>query len=351
MRSAIAFTAVAVPLVFRLRARAAAPVPQSLGKGHGAKQLKVKTGPKSVTGNAFETKGFGCKPYGVHAFLIGGMGAMWPKKWEQQPGLPALLDGLLKGVKSAGGLKCKLSGAEKDVAAGSADAEGDLLLFPAGLRLRGVGEANASSVVEALGTAAPALAANASADATAALSAALSALGVVLTHLARDEGVRAHVFACTHLLRDGRCGHRGTQLVHLFRQRAASGAVAVGASDGALTHVASRGCSHVGGHVFAGNLVVFAPHNIAATVTDNNAAAADDAIAGELVGDWYGLVSEAVAHEIYDKHLLQGSPLGSVWRGRCGESLESMATTSADLHAHNPCEACRTEMGDDNLQW
>ena len=62
----------------------------------------------------------------------------------------------------------------------------------------------------------------------------------------------AHVFVCTHASRDARCGVCGPALVDAFR-------ASVAADPALRDRVEVRGCSHVGGHKYAGNVLVFAP--------------------------------------------------------------------------------------------
>jgi (2Fe-2S) ferredoxin len=54
------------------------------------------------------------------------------------------------------------------------------------------------------------------------------------------------------------------------------------------------GCSHVGGHKFAGNLIVYGP----------------------LGGHWYGRVKPCHAAAIVDTHIVQGRVIKELWRGR-----------------------------------
>ena len=53
------------------------------------------------------------------------------------------------------------------------------------------------------------------------------------------------------------------------------------------------GCSHIGGHKFAGNLIVY------------NAAG----------GHWYGRVKPCHAEAIVDTHIVQGQIIKELWRG------------------------------------
>lgn len=62
-----------------------------------------------------------------------------------------------------------------------------------------------------------------------------------------------------------------------------------------LSHqVAVLGCSHVGGHKFAGNVIVYGPQG----------------------GHWYGRVKPCHAEQIVETHILGGKVLKELWRGR-----------------------------------
>lgn len=61
--------------------------------------------------------------------------------------------------------------------------------------------------------------------------------------------VGSHVFICGHASRDQRCGVCGPPLKERFIQEIAN--------RGLGDHVSVRFCSHIGGHKFAGNVIVF----------------------------------------------------------------------------------------------
>lgn len=58
--------------------------------------------------------------------------------------------------------------------------------------------------------------------------------------------------------------------------------------------MAVLGCSHVGGHKFAGNVIVYGPQG----------------------GHWYGRVKPCHAEQIVETHILGGKVLKELWRGR-----------------------------------
>ncbi|CCW65221.1 unnamed protein product [Phytomonas sp. EM1] len=65
----------------------------------------------------------------------------------------------------------------------------------------------------------------------------------------RDRSSEYLIFVCAHGLRDARCGYCGPVLVDLFQQAVET------MKQGERVHV--HACSHVGGHVYAANVLVF----------------------------------------------------------------------------------------------
>ncbi len=94
------------------------------------------------------------------------------------------------------------------------------------------------------------------------------------------------VFVCVHGTRDERCGACGPPLVEAFRTAFRK------TRDSEQTFVYP--CSHVGGHIFAGNVLIYPG------------------------GDWYGHVTPEVVPELVDRHLGRGEILWEYWRGRAG---------------------------------
>lgn len=71
----------------------------------------------------------------------------------------------------------------------------------------------------------------------------------------------SYIFVCCHGSRDRRCGVCGPALVHRFRDEIES--------HGLLGKVSVSPCSHIGGHKYAGNVIIFGPN-----------------INGEVTGHW-----------------------------------------------------------------
>jgi (2Fe-2S) ferredoxin len=71
-----------------------------------------------------------------------------------------------------------------------------------------------------------------------------------------------------------------------------------------------RGCSHVGGHAYAGNLLIFAPTKEA-----------------PCEGDWYGYVRPSDVPALLDARIRDGEslaePIKKLWRGVMGMQPEA----------------------------
>jgi len=97
-----------------------------------------------------------------------------------------------------------------------------------------------------------------------------------------------YLFVCVHGARDARCGMCGPPLVEGF--------VSALEASGYADQVAVRQSSHVGGHKYAGNVLIYPG------------------------GDWYGYVTPADVSRIVDEHIVRGEVVWDLWRGRMGLS-------------------------------
>lgn len=91
-----------------------------------------------------------------------------------------------------------------------------------------------------------------------------------------------HVFVCVHAARDERCGRCGPPLLSAVREAVA---------EAGLEDVTVRATSHVGGHKYAGNLLVY-PEGI-----------------------WYGYVRPDDAARLVAEHLVGGRIVADLHRG------------------------------------
>mmetsp|Transcript_49513 Transcript_49513/g.99755 ORF Transcript_49513/g.99755 Transcript_49513/m.99755 type:complete len:251 (+) Transcript_49513:2-754(+) len=194
----------------------------------------------------------------VFIFLICGRAEEWPEDIKDLPG-DSLLKALQDALKAAK-LKIKVKVALAE-AAGN-DKEGDVLVFP------GAGRFSIT-------------------DDTSKLIDALQG-GSDKAWLPDVED--AHVFVCAHSKRDARCGHCGPRLFD---------AIATSESKAEV-----RKCSHVGGHAYAGNVLVFQPGG-----------------AGEAgSGDFYGYVTPAAVNDVLSGEARRGR----LWRGGLGLSRDEV---------------------------
>ncbi|KAF4362316.1 hypothetical protein F8388_008200 [Cannabis sativa] len=64
-------------------------------------------------------------------------------------------------------------------------------------------------------------------------------------------------------------------------------------------------CSHIGGHKYAGNVIIFGPN-----------------VKGEVTGHWYGYVSPDDVSALLELHIGKGEIVDRLWRGQMGLSEE-----------------------------
>jgi hypothetical protein len=104
--------------------------------------------------------------------------------------------------------------------------------------------------------------------------------------MAHEPLTGQHIFVCTHGARDPQCGECGPPLIEHF---------SAALDDVGLANTVSlRGTSHVGGHRFAGNVLVYPG------------------------GDWYGYVTPDWVPRIIEQHIVNGQVVKDLWRGRMG---------------------------------
>lgn len=99
-----------------------------------------------------------------------------------------------------------------------------------------------------------------------------------------------HVFVCVHGRRDERCGQCGPPLFERLQVELSKRAL--------MDKVTVHKTSHVGGHAFAGNVLIY-PR-----------------------GDWYGFVRPEDVPQLVEQHLVEGYVVRNLWRGRMGMAPE-----------------------------
>ncbi|XP_020597214.1 uncharacterized protein LOC110036991 [Phalaenopsis equestris] len=105
------------------------------------------------------------------------------------------------------------------------------------------------------------------------------------------------IFVCAHGSRDRRCGICGPVLLRKFKEeinaRGLNGTVSVSP------------CSHIGGHKYAGNVIIFS-----------------SSLNGEVTGHWYGYVTPDHVPLLVEQHISKGDIVDDLWRGQMGLNEE-----------------------------
>lgn len=107
----------------------------------------------------------------------------------------------------------------------------------------------------------------------------------------------SYIFVCAHGSRDKRCGVCGPSLVSRFKDEIEL--------RGHQNKVFVRPCSHIGGHKYAGNVIIFR--------SDNH---------GNVTGHWYGYVMPDDVSTLLEQHVEKGEIVDFLWRGQMGLSEE-----------------------------
>ena len=199
------------------------------------------------------------KPYRRHVLACTGV-VGWPARLEDAEGLLGVLGREARDLRAESGDAAgppKLSATDEP----SSGTGLDLLVFPEALRCR-IGDA----------TQARAVLRESPSEWTGRRVESVSIPG-------------RHVFVCVHAARDERCGRCGPPLLAAIRESVASAG---------LEDVRVRATSHVGGHKYAGNVLVYPE------------------------GVWYGYVRPDDAGRIVREHLVEGRVLADLHRGTMG---------------------------------
>jgi len=202
------------------------------------------------------------KPPHMHVFVVQGDWESWQARLEEdKESHVGKVDVAMKSLKTNKDFKITITAAQ----ATPGDSDGDILVFPNRLRIRT--SESTESIVNAI-------------------------IQDNFTHLSGVTPLEStHIFVCCHAKRDKRCGYCGPLILEAISKRQTAG-------------VESRACSHVGGHIYAGNAIVFnrdGRSDWLGYLTDSP----------ECVDMVVGLASGAISQ-----------PEVQHWRGRSGMSCE-----------------------------
>lgn len=214
------------------------------------------------------------KYYERHVFLCYKKPQVWPTRIEaaEFDRLPRLLSASLASRKSDMKRQTRLTICEGHD--GTETSNGDVLIFPDMIRYRRLTHFDVDTFVEEV----------------------LVKDGEWLP--GSPEPLRgSYIFVCAHGARDKRCGVCGPALVSRFKDEIES--------RGDQGKVYVRPCSHIGGHKYAGNVIIFGSNNH-----------------GKVTGHWYGYVMPDDVPTLLEQHIEKGEIVDSLWRGQMGLSEE-----------------------------
>ncbi|CAK9176167.1 unnamed protein product [Ilex paraguariensis] len=213
-------------------------------------------------------------PYDRHVFLSYKSYDSWPPRVENSDTdlLPKLLSDALKSRKNDINVKTRLTICEGRDGSGLSD--GDVLIFPEMIKYRGLKESDVDGFVDDV-----------------LVNGKPWASGV------QEVLIGSHVFVCAHNKRDRRCGVCGPVLIEKFKEEMEL--------KGLEDEVFVTACSHVGGHKYAGNVIIFSADS-----------------EGKISGHWYGYVTPDDVPDLLDQHIGKGEVIERLWRGQMGGRAE-----------------------------
>ncbi|KAL8195606.1 hypothetical protein R6Q57_026009 [Mikania cordata] len=214
------------------------------------------------------------KYYDRHVFLCYKKPQVWPPRIEaaEFDRLPRLLSATLSARKSDMKKQTRLTICEGHD--GTETSNGDVLIFPDMVRYRRLTHFDADTFVEEV----------------------LVKDGEWLPG-SPEPLTGSYIFVCAHGARDKRCGVCGPALVSRFKEEIES--------RGYQGKVSVRPCSHIGGHKYAGNVIIFGSNNHQ-----------------KVTGHWYGYVMPDDVPMLLDQHIEKGEIVDGLWRGQMGLSEE-----------------------------
>ncbi|CAK8541171.1 unnamed protein product [Lathyrus sativus] len=134
---------------------------------------------------------------------------------------------------------------------------------------------------------------------------------------ATENFTGSYVYVCAHGSRDARCGTCGPALIKKFNKEIEL--------RGLKDQITVTACSHIGGHKYAGNVIIFSP--------------GPD---GKTTGHWYGYVTPNDVPDLLDQHIAKGEVIHQLWRGQMGAPG---ATRASKKKKEKDSRYCRSACG------
>ncbi|XP_074584977.1 uncharacterized protein LOC141840807 [Curcuma longa] len=219
------------------------------------------------------------QPYSRHLFLCYKSPEVWPPHVEGSDSdrLPRLLAAEIKASNSLIDKKARLTICQGED--GTDFSNGDVLIFPDMIRYRQLTHFDVESFVDEV--------LNKNSEWAPKPPEPLSG---------------SYIFVCVHGSRDRRCGVCGPALIKRFQEETSS--------RGLQGEVFVIPCSHIGGHKYAGNVIIFSR-----------------SVSEAVSGHWYGYVTPEDVPTLLEQHIGKGKIVEHLWRGQMGLSEEEQKTT------------------------
>ncbi|MCL7049968.1 hypothetical protein MKW94_029427 [Papaver nudicaule] len=245
---------------------------ESLTSSENGSTVVDADGVESPKKTEAEEFGYIVDPYHRHMFLFFKNVESWAPITEksEKESLPGFLAAAMKSHADKTSIKTRMTICEGP--SGTDSSDGDVFVFPemvsTGIFLGGLTNADADKFVEDV---------------------LVNGKGWVSGPVEQLEG--SYVFVCAHNSRDKRCGVCGPELIEKFKEEIES--------RGMKNQVFVGPCSHVGGHKYAGNLIIFSRNST-----------------GEATGHWYGYATPEDVPAMLDQHIRKGEVIEKLWRGQ-----------------------------------
>jgi len=196
----------------------------------------------------------------------------WEKDFDKEGFVNVLKTGLKKSLKS---VRCKISYAEAVDGEDAGDETNTftVLVLPDMIKYTGVTESNIQQLADSIANKAFPT------DAT----------------LVKEPLDGAQIFICCHTNKDTRCGVCGPRIYKEFAEQ-------IPQTRFKDQPVSIRRVTHIGGHKFAGNVIIY-------QYSAGNQ---------KVFGDWYGYVDLKDVSRLINEHMIGGRIVKDLWRGRAG---------------------------------
>ncbi|KAM2729018.1 hypothetical protein EV1_000456 [Malus domestica] len=209
-----------------------------------------------------------------HVFLCYKTPEAWPwciKGSDSDP-LPKIFASALKARKNDITFKTSMTVIERHE--GTEFSDGDVLIFPQMIKYRSLKESDVDSFVD----------------------------DVLVNHKPWASGVQEpligpYVFICAHMSQNEWDRYRARVLIDKFKHEAEL--------RGLTDQVFVTACFHIGGHRYAGNLVIYSPGSD-----------------GSIIDHWYGYIFPSDVPELLDQYIGKGEIIERHWRGQIEASFD-----------------------------